>query len=74
MSKEEMKTTPEIIADITEEEMIRNLHQVQHILNGLIDGKTFNGKELDQDKLVLYKLSVVKIIDIEKLLRKESVN
>ena len=51
------------IRDMKQEDMIFNLHQVQHILNGLIEGKTYDGKKLDQGKLVNYKLSVVKIID-----------
>lgn len=59
-----MKTTPEIIEEITEQKMVYNLHQVQHILNGLIDGEVYDGEKLDIDKLIEYKLSVIKILDI----------
>jgi len=58
-----MKTAPELIADITEEQMIRNLHQVQHMLNHLMGGKKYDGSKLDIDKLQNYKFSIIKIID-----------
>jgi|TARA_R110002110_G_scaffold406316_1_gene626058 hypothetical protein len=61
-----MKTTPEIIEDISYDQMVYNLHQVQHILNGLISGKKYDGSKLDQDKLINYKLSIVKILDLNK--------
>ena len=34
-----MKTTPQIIKEITENEMVNTLNQLQHILNHLINGK-----------------------------------
>jgi hypothetical protein len=51
-----MKTTPEIIEDISYDQMVYNLHQVQHILNGIISVKKYDGSKLDQDKLINYKL------------------
>jgi hypothetical protein len=64
MKKENnIKTTPQIISEITESEMIFNIHQIQHILNGLINGKVYDGSELDTDKLVKYKLSLVKLLE-----------
>jgi hypothetical protein len=60
------KTTNELINEITESQMIYNIHQVQHILNHLISGKKYDGSKLDQEKLINYKLSLVKIIDKNK--------
>ena len=60
------KTTNELINEITENQMIYNIHQVQHILNHLISGKKYDGSKLDQEKLINYKLSLVKIIDKNK--------
>lgn len=44
--------------------MVSNFYQVQHILNGLINGAVYNGKMIDIVKLVEHKLSVIKILDI----------
>ena len=46
--------------------MIYNIHQVQHILNHLISGKKYDGSKLYQEKLIHYKLSLVKIMDQNK--------
>tara|TARA_B100000029_G_C17563158_1_gene954119 strand:- start:1852 stop:2058 length:207 start_codon:yes stop_codon:yes gene_type:complete len=51
------------IKNMKQEDMFYNLDQIQHILNGLIAGKVYDGKKLDQEKLIKYKLSVVKIVD-----------
>ena len=51
------------IKNMKQEDMFYNLDQVQHILNHLIEGKTYDGKKLDTDKLLKYKFSVIKIID-----------
>ena len=51
------------IRDMKQEDMIHNLHQIQHILNGLMEGRTYDGKKLDTDKLLNYKFSVIKILD-----------
>ena len=61
-----MKTTPQIIKEITENEMVNTLNQLQHILNDLINGKKYDGNKLDQDKLIHYKLCLIKMMD-EKL-------
>ena len=61
-----MKTAQERIEEMTEQKMVNNLHQIQHILNGLIEGKIYDGSKLDTDKLVDYKLSVIKILDMNK--------
>jgi hypothetical protein len=60
------KTTIELMDEITESQMIYNIHQVQHILNHLISGKKYDGSKLDQEKLIHYKLSLVKIMDQNK--------
>ena len=56
-----MKTSQERIEEMTYREMITNLHQIKHILNGLVEGKIYDGSKLDTDKLVDYKLGVSKI-------------
>ena len=43
--------------------LVNTLNQLQHILNDLINGKKYDGSKLDQDKLVHYKLCLVKIMD-----------
>ena len=58
-----MKTTPQIIKKITENQMVNTLNQLQHILNDLINNKKYDGSKLDQDKLIHYKLCLVKIMD-----------
>jgi len=48
---------------------VRNLHQVRHILNGLIEGKTINPQdpnvwhEYFTQHCLEYKLSITKILD-----------
>ena len=39
---------------------------VKNILNHLISGKKYDGSKLDQEKLIHYKLSLVKIMDQNK--------
>ena len=56
--------------EITEDQMLSNLDQVQDILNHLIEGKKYDEGKLDHDKLVQYKLSIVKIIDCYRYERK----
>lgn len=60
------KSAEEIKNNMTDEEMIFNLHQIQHILNELINGKTLNGSQLNSDKLIEYKISVIKILDKQR--------
>ena len=64
-----MKTALERIEEITEKEMIYNLHQIQHILNGLMKGNIYDGRDLDTEELLEYKLSVVKVLDIYNKLK-----
>ena len=59
-----MKTTPEIVEELTEDKMVYNLHQIQHLLNGLMNGEVYDGTTLDRHKLLGYKLSILKILDI----------
>ena len=61
-----MRNTLEQIDEITEQKMIYNIHQIQHILNALIGGQVLDGTEIDTDKLIEYKLSLVKILDTIK--------
>jgi hypothetical protein len=56
-----MKTSQERIEEMTKQKMVNNLHQIKHILNGLIEGKIYDGSKLDTDKLVDYKLAVSKV-------------
>tara|TARA_B110000114_G_scaffold21943_1_gene20900 strand:- start:248 stop:436 length:189 start_codon:yes stop_codon:yes gene_type:complete len=56
-----MKTAEERIKEMTEQQMDYNLSQIQHILNGLVDGEIFDGSKLDMDKLIDYKLSISKL-------------
>jgi hypothetical protein len=37
---------------------IKNLHQCMHILNDLLAGKKLDGKEMKQDLLLEYKVSL----------------
>jgi len=59
---DKMKTADEIISSMTKDTIIYNLHQIQHILNDLIKGKTLKGNELNSQKILEYKLSVIKTI------------
>ena len=70
------KTATELINETTESQMIYNIHQVQHILNHLIEGKKYDGSKLNQEKLVHYKLSLTKIIDLymDQIKKKEVKN
>ena len=54
---------PNDIENMKQEDMVSNLHQVQHILNHLIEGKKYDGSKLDTDKLQNYKYAVIKILD-----------
>tara|TARA_R110000744_G_scaffold169372_2_gene287234 strand:+ start:415 stop:612 length:198 start_codon:yes stop_codon:yes gene_type:complete len=54
---------PNDIENMKQEDMVSNLHQVQHILNHLIEGKKYDGSKLDTDKLQNYKNAVIKILD-----------
>ena len=54
---------PDDIKNMKQEDMVYNLHQVQHILNHLIEGKKYDGSKLDTDKLLNYKYAVIKILD-----------
>ena len=54
---------PDDIKNMKQEDMVSNLHQVQHILNHLIEGKKYDGSKLDTDKLQNYKYAVIKILD-----------
>tara|TARA_R100000654_G_scaffold15580_1_gene33179 strand:- start:585 stop:782 length:198 start_codon:yes stop_codon:yes gene_type:complete len=58
-----MKNTQEQIDEITDQKMIYNSHQVQHILNRLIAGKVVDGSQIYTDKLIEYKLSLIKMED-----------
>jgi len=59
---DKMKIGDELISSMTKDTIIYNLHQIQHILNDLIKGKTLKGNELNSQKILEYKLSVIKTI------------
>ena len=67
-----MKNTLERLEKITYKQMDFNLHQIQHMLNGLIRGCVFDGNKIDTDKLIEYKLSLIKILDRNEELCKEN--
>lgn len=60
MDKENPKNVQDEINAMPDAEMHFRLHQVQHILNALINGQALDGAGLDQTKLVGYKLAVVR--------------
>ena len=67
-----MEYTLERIDKITYKQMDFNLHQIQHMLNGLIRCCVFDGNKMDKDKLIEYKLSLIKILDRNEELCKEN--
>ena len=67
-----MENTLERIDKITYKQMVFNLHQIQHMLNGLIRGCVFDGNKIDTDKSIEYKLSLIKILDRNEELCKEN--
>ena len=60
-----MRNTLEQIDEITEQQMFYNIHQIHHILNALIGGQVVDGTEIDTDKFIEYKLSLVKLEELK---------
>ena len=67
-----MKNTLERLEKITYKQMDFNLHQIQNMINGLIRCCVFDGNKMDTDKLIEYKLSLIKILDRNEELCKEN--